>query len=594
MKSFFRICITIIMTILSFACSNDNDTYSAPTDETDTTSVMGADLVVYGKIYTAETNDMKAFAVKDGKYVYVGDSIGAKAYIDSTTKILNYSYKGLVMPSCGNGHAHYMMGYGFSSVGATIGSEDDVDKFFQIITDAVAKARTRKSTVIFGFGWNYHIFKENMPTRQQLDSICSDIPMFFSDEEGHKGLVNTLCLKKAGILSEDGKLLKGKDAIRGGEIVMGNDELPTGLLLEQAGTYTRSTLDNEKLYTVETARKNLKDIEQHLLSEGYTMYQDGWSNYFFNNNFYMAAQQLDEANEMNFILGLSHEIESWMDVSSSLSEAIEMKSYASKHVLPQWVKLFIDGTVEGGTGYCSKLYPDGHQGIINWKEQEVADITHTANVNDLSMHIHTMGDKAVNLAVNAYISGGQDDKRNTIVHVRNVMDEDWQRMAQHNIYATSGMLWHHYIRLAPLILWMYGMVPEGFETMSYPMKSYFNYGINVSSHTDFPALSGSPDDPFGIMEIAVMGVKADVAEYQDPWWEAELLSREQALQALTINCAKQMFIEKERGSIKVGKYADFLLVNKDVLTCPMTSIHQAKVAATYFEGRKVYGKNFEE
>ena len=65
-------------------------------------------------------------------------------------------------------------------------------------------------------------------------------------------------------------------------------------------------------------------------------------------------------------------------------------------------------------------------------------------------------------------------------------------------------------------------------------------------------------------------------------------SREQAIEALTINIAKQMFIENERGSISTGKYADFLLVDKDVLTCPVTEIHTAKPAATYFEGKKVF------
>jgi len=80
------------------------------------------------------------------------------------------------------------------------------------------------------------------------------------------------------------------------------------------------------------------------------------------------------------------------------------------------------------------------------------------------------------------------------------------------------------------------------------------------------------------------------AENAKPWWTEECLTREQALTALTINCAKQMFIEDERGSISEGKYADFLLVNKDVLTCPVTEIHEAKPEATYFEGKKVFTK----
>ena len=92
-------------------------------------------------------------------------------------------------------------------------------------------------------------------------------------------------------------------------------------------------------------------------------------------------------------------------------------------------------------------------------------------------------------------------------------------MADNTIYVTSGMLWHH------------------------------------------------ADAPFGIMEIAVTGVYH--GEKGKPWWTEELITREQALQALTINVAKQMFLENERGSIQTGKYADFLLVNKDVLSCPV-------------------------
>ena len=88
------------------------------------------------------------------------------------------------------------------------------------------------------------------------------------------------------------------------------------------------------------------------------------------------------------------------------------------------------------------------------------------------------------------------------------------------------------------------------------------------------------------MEIAVTG--QCYMETGKPWWSEELLTREQAITSLTINVAKQMFLENERGSIKEGKYADFLLVNKDVLACPEKEIHTAKPEATYFEGKKVF------
>ena len=572
MLAVILICGTSVFT----ACSSKKDTPSVKTS---------ADLVVYGKIFTSEGNKIvEAFAVKDGKYVYVGDKAGAEAYVEKgKTEVVDYSGKGLVMPGCGNGHAHYSSGFAIHTVGTIVGRDDSVEKFLtEVVPGAVKKAKDAGGTAIFGFGWNTMTFQENMPTRQQLDAICSDIPMYFADEEAHKGLANTIALVNAGIMKADGTVLKSE--IRGGEIEMGTDGTPTGYLKEQAGTYVRSFLDNEYLFSVDIAKANMSKIQQHMLSEGYTMYIDGWSSYFYNTSFYQAAQQMDKAGNMNFVLGLSYEIESWMDVDAVLATAADAKKYTSTRVKPNWIKLFMDGTVESGTGFVDPLYPDGHQGIPNWSEEEFTNITRKANEKGLTIHVHALGNKAVNRVVNAFVNGGKDELRNTLVHVRNVDATDYKRMADHNIQVTSGMLWHHYPTGAIEVLKT--IVPAGQEDKSYPLKSYFDNGVNASLHSDYPATSGSPDDPFGIMEIAVTGVF--YAENGEPWWTAELVSREQAITALTINCAKQMFIEDERGSISEGKYADFLLVNKDVLTCPVTEIHEAKPAATYFEGKKVF------
>ncbi|MBR0185422.1 MAG: amidohydrolase family protein [Synergistaceae bacterium] len=544
-----------------------------------------ADLVVYGKIFTAEGNKIvEAFAVKDGRYVYVGDRKGAEAFVEKgKTEVLDYTGKGLIMPGCGNGHAHYSMGHAIQSAGTIVDREDSVEKFLaEIVPSAVKKARDTGATAIFGQGWNIMTFPKNMPTRQQLDAICSDIPIYFADEEGHKGLVNTIALVNAGIMKEDGTVLKPE--IRGGEIEMGADGTPTGYLKEQAGTYVRSFLDNENLFTVDMARANMAKIQEQLLSEGYTKYLDGYSTYFFNDNFYEAANQMDKSGDMHFVLGTAYELDSWMDVDAVLAKARDAKKFASTRVKPNWLKLFMDGTVETGTGFVEPLYPDGHQGIPNWSEEELTDITRKANESGITMHVHVMGNKGVNRIVNAFINGGRDEMRNTLVHVYHVNQPDYQRMADHNIHVTAGMLWHH--ATDELQDALSAILPEGLRDKGYPMKSYFDHDINVSSHSDFPALSGAPDDPFGIMEIAVTGVYH--LENAKPWWAEELVTREQALTALTINVAKQMFIEDERGSVKEGKYADFLLVDKDVLTCPVTEIHTAKPEATYFEGKKVF------
>ncbi len=547
-----------------------------------------ADLVVYGKIFTSENGRIvEAFAVKDGKYVYVGDKKGAEAFIEAgKTEVIDYSGKGLVMPSCGNGHAHYSMGIALPIIGSVAIGKTPEEFLNEVVPAAAKKAKEAGAKSIFGFGWNYINFMENMPTRQQLDAICNDIPIYFADDEGHKGLANTLMLVNAGIMKADGTVLKKDKDIRGGEIVMGADGTPTGFLKEQAGTYTRSFLDCDSLYPVDVAKIVIPKIQEHLLSEGYTMYIDGWGNYFYNDNFFKAAKQLDEAGDMNMVLGLTYEVESWMNVEEALKKAVDVQKYATTRVKTNWLKLFMDGTVEGGTGFVEPLYPDGHQGLANWTEEELTDITRKTNAKGITMHIHTMGNKAVNYVVSAYANGGKDELRNTLVHVRNVNLDDYKRMADHNMYAVAGMLWHHCPSYAADFIREHGLAPVGVEDKSYPMKSYFDNGIHVTSHSDFPATSGSPDDPFGIMEVAVTGVLQ--GENGTPWWPEECLTREQALVSLTIYIAKQMLIEKERGSISEGKYADFLLVNKDVLSCPVTEIHEAKPEATYFEGKKVY------
>ena len=569
--------VVLAMGMLSGCAESDNPTQGGAASEV-------ADLVVYGKIFTSENNQMvEAFAVKDGKYVYVGDKAGAEQYIvNGKTEVIDYTGKGLVMPGCGNGHSHYMLGYALKTIGTMIGLDVTSEKLLkEILPAAVQKAKNEGATSIFGQGWRLQSL-DPLPTREDLDAICSDIPIYLLDEECHKALGNTILLKRAGIIKEDGTA--GKTTLRGGEIVVDANGMPTGLMKEQAQTYLRSFLDNDNLYTLDRALSNLDEISQYMASVGYTMYHGGWGNYFVNTNYYQACQQLDQAGKLNFVVGLPYEIESWMDMDEALGRAVDAKKFASKRVLPRWIKLLFDGGVEAGTAIVDPLYPDGHQGIANWTEEEVTELTRKANAQGLTIHIHVMGNKGVNHVVNAFVNGGQDEMRNTLVHVRNVNDEDYKRMAEHNIYVTSGVTWHHMPTGAPEVLKT--MVPAGQEDKSYPFKSFFDHNIPVTIHSDYPATSGSPDDPFGIMEIAVTGVLW--SENGTPWWPEELATREQALTALTINCAKQMFIENERGSIKAGKYADFLLLNQDVLTCPVMEIHSTKPTATYFEGKKVF------
>ena len=374
---------------------------------------------------------------------------------------------------------------------------------------------------------------------------------------------------------------------------MDENDKPDGLLKEQASTYVRKHgINFNEIFPASLGEQTVAKSQEQLLANGYVSYMDGWSNYYGNDSFYEGAKSLEQAGKLNMLLGMSYEFESSAkDVEDEIEKAKSMKKYTAGHINADYVKIFIDGTVESGTGFTIEPYQEtlfGH-GMVNWEENEVTMITELANNNGMTMHVHTMGDAAVNRAVNAFVAGGKQEFRNTVVHARNVPQADFQRMADNNIVAVSGMLWHGMSWNVEVMLNM--VVPENLKSKAYPMKSYFKSKAIMTSHTDYPATADSPTDPFGIMEIAVSGQLYTAEGLTDPFWTDELITREWALQALTINGAYQMHVEDERGSITVGKYADFLLVDKDVLECAQEDIHNAKVVSTWFEGKKVYPKN---
>ncbi|MBQ6406301.1 MAG: hypothetical protein IJJ62_05565, partial [Prevotella sp.] len=128
----------LFLLAVTIVCGASVFTSCISKDNPSTEDKAVADLVVYGKVFTAEGNQLaEAFAVKDGKYIYVGDKAGAEAYVEAgKTEVVDYTGKGLVMPGCGNGHAHYSMANAIKLVGATVGLEDNASKFLTEIVPA--------------------------------------------------------------------------------------------------------------------------------------------------------------------------------------------------------------------------------------------------------------------------------------------------------------------------------------------------------------------------------------------------------------------------------------------------------------------------
>ncbi|MCQ2316443.1 MAG: amidohydrolase family protein [Bacteroidales bacterium] len=552
-----------------------------------------ADTVVYGTIRTAEEEcpEAEALAVKDGRFIYVGDKAGVESFIkEGVTEVIDHSGKGMVMPGCTDGHAHYVMPMSLASMksGVLFGHEDDKAEVLRKLEAAALDAVRSGKKCLFGFGWNYYIIMPDKITLAEMDAATHGVYTVMFDATGHNMFCNSECLRRCGIVGDNGEVFVRE--IEGGLLELDESGYPTGFVDERAAGYmTRMGDVADEIVDDELAETAILGSQKLLLSTGYVSYMEGWSNAFHPSKFYEAANRLDNEGRLKVILSMTYEVEPWQkDMDEQVDYLASLKEkYSTRHVRPEYLKVFMDGCVETYTGAMSRPYKDGHVYRSFWPVERLARMTSECNARGLTVHTHVMGDDAITEATDAYVMGGDGVHRNCLVHIRHPRKDDFKRFADNNIACTAGMTWHvGDAENSPLS----EFIDEEYVKHAYPIKSFFDAGVKVSSHSDFPANETCPQDPFGIMEIAVSGqmIRPATGE-QTPVFDAgELVTLDQAFRALTINGAWQLGLENERGSIKVGKYADFVLADQDVFQCHVTDIHKTKVVSTWFEGEKVY------
>ncbi len=585
-----------------------------------------ADLVVYGKIYQANVTPgggpdqvsaiADAMVIKDGRYIYVGSVEEAQKKVTEKTQVIDRRNMGIIVPGMTEGHGHYLNGSVVESMDMLKLNEaqsyqgilDLLDKHCEKIKDGTLPKKN-----IFGQGFNYPLIKGAGGFNEHGTNIAADIDavahkyglddllIFLSDGDVHRCFVNTNCIKKAGMVNEDGTIKEEARHIQGGEAVTYEKDgklYPTGQFTEQANSLMRNCgMDFSELLTVGVLNNGLAKMQRTLLSNGYTNAVCAWANFFDRTTFYNLLKNTDVAGQLFVNIVESYCIETWMDYDNELSNALNFKTImASRHLHPDYVKFFMDGVTETGTGLIYDYYleedgktPTTNCGVQIWNEEVFGSLVAKVNGNGMSVHTHTFGDKAVQLVVSAYSQYGKKEMRNSIAHARNITEESYQIIANNNIVVSEAVPLH--IGPAEWVKIRYGkllpILPDKYSNEAYPIKSLMRKGIVGTSSTDYPATSGCPIHPFKIMEIAVTGYLRDLGEYGGPFWTEECVSPEQMLQMLTINGAYQLGLEAERGSIEEGKYADFVIVDKDVLTCPHNEIGDANIVATYFEGAKV-------
>lgn len=545
------------------------------------------DIAVFGSIYTAsdEMPVAEAMVIKNGKYIYVGDKEGAMGFIkEGRTQVYDRTGAGMVMPGATDGHCHRLTGNLIPLLGSIhLTNEDYAPDILAKVKEKCTELKAQGKTSLFAFGFSqFNLMDKGFPTLAQLDEAGQGIAVLLYDDSGHAALANSVCMRNAGLIDEDGKLLFSE--VRGGEIETDGNGCPTGFITERAiSIFLRyGGVDVAELIDRSIVRKTIELSQHQLHSNGYTNAFDAWTNNFHPLYWYEELAGMDKEGRLKVNYTVCYEIEPWLsDIDKEIEYNAELvDKYTTPHLHPNVLKMFMDGCVETNTGYILEDYPESDITGPIWTKDEVAGIVAKANAKGLTVHMHTMGDAAVRLTTDAFIEGGREGFRNAMVHMRNVRPEDYARIAEHNIACVAGLHWH----MSPSREQCPDL-PEYYLTHAYPIRSFFDNGIKVSSHTDFPANTGAPLDIFGIMEIAVTGMNSPDDKVVEP---QELVSREQAFKALTINGAWQLYLENERGSIEVGKYADFLFADKDVFKCPANEIHTAKVQEVFVEGEHVY------
>ena len=580
---------------MCFTSCKDSDDIAAPEGGY-------ADLVVYGSVYTSEDDALaEGFAVRDGKYVCVGTMEEVAKYVGDKTQVISHG-DATVMAGCTEGHGHYITEAAFKQLCYIPSSITTVHDCLKFISDWW-KDNSSKSQ-LFGYGWYWDNFDDTDKAKVEaiadsLEEICPGKPVFICDREMHQGWVNRTLLEKAGLWAADGKTISGGTIYRREAGALAG--YPTGRVQDQACGYVRLKA-LEPLMDEAGYEAALATAQTTLLSMGYTNYLDAWLSYDNSDYAYQALNKVDTKDGLHLNVVGCYEIDSYKITDDAayqkeVATALDWKKYSHTHFQANSIKLFADGCTESFQGYVKSAYPKtGNCGSQNWKDDALFKRLVTyINAQGLLVHTHAYGDAAVAQVIDAYEYSNKQNNasfRNGIGHAASVDEPELERLAQNgNISVAENFCWHSYFATGGYTVddiiarfnQLWGM--EFFKNM-YPMNSFFKRGIKASSSTDAPCSSGFASDPFGIIENMLTGVNPVAPA--TPRNTAECCSLIDALNAMTINGAWQLGLEDERGSIAVGKYADFLLLDHNLFKTAPTALHNVKVEQTWFEGKKVY------
>ena len=521
------------------------------------------DLLVYNAtIYTVDStfSVTDAIAVKDGKIIETGKTGDLQNKFEAIEKIDangKFIYPGFI-----DAHAHFVgYGLGLQTVDL-VGTESWEDILHRL--DDFAKNKNKGQWLI-GRGWDQNDWPvKDFPTNEKLNELYPDRPVFLRRVDGHAAIVNQKALDIAGV--------KAGDKLIGGEVEVKNGKL-TGILIDNAIGLVASKIPEPDAAQLKEA---LLDAQKNCFAVGLTTVDDCGLDY----------------KTVLFIDSIHKKGDLKMRIYAMLSDGRENYDFIFQHgkiktdrLNVRSFKVYADGAL-GSRGACLlQPYSDkpGWSGFLLSSQQHFDSVANLLSQKDFQMCTHAIGDSGnrTMLMIYAKYLKGKNNSRWRIEHAQVINENDFKLFGENNIipsvqptHATSDMYW--------------AADRLGKERVkgAYAYKQLLEQNGWIPLGTDFPVEDISP---FKTFYAAV--VRRDAKGWPaDGYQKENALTRDEAMRGMTIWAAKANFEENEKGSLEKGKFADFVILDQDLMKAGEKDLPNTKVLKTFLSGEKVFEK----
>jgi predicted amidohydrolase YtcJ len=523
-------------------------------------SKQKADLIIYNaKIYTVNDKfDMaEAIVVKDGKIIAVGASSTLRKQFTAAEEV---DIQGkAVYPGFIDAHAHFF-GYGQSLQSADL---KETTSWEDVLNKLTEFAKTHPDGWLIGEGWDQNDWSnKQFPNKEKLDQLFPNRPVLLGRIDGHAAIVNQKAFDEAGISKSF--------ALTGGEIVEKDGKL-TGLLIDNAVGLVQNKIPAPN---AKQAEKILLDAQKNCFAAGLTTIDDCGLD--FEAVQFIEKLQANKSLKMRLYVMLS-------DAEKNFDYLFKRGAIKTDRLNVRAFKVYADGAL-GSRGACLlQPYNDmpNKSGFLLSDVKHFEEVAKKINDHHFQMCTHAIGDSANRTILKIYnqVLGGKNDKRWRIEHAQVVAPADFGLFGAASVipsvqptHATSDMYWAG-DRL-------------GNERIkgAYAYKQLLEQNGWIPLGTDFPVEQINP-----MFTFYAATARKDAKDFPKDGFQMEnALSLEQALRGMTIWAAKANFEEKEKGSIEIGKFADFVVLENDIMKANAQQILKNKVLRTYINGEKVY------